>query len=64
MEESYDEIKNNAFDFYPLTEYDGGHLGLNPKNFHDKFDLKSAARQSCLFYANKINASIIACHLS
>ena len=41
-----------------------GVIGLNPKNFHDKFDLKSAARQSCLFYANKINASILALPLS
>ena len=60
MEESYEEIEHTAFDFYPLTEYDGGHRGLNPQNFHDKFDLKSAARKSCLFYANKIKASIVA----
>ena len=63
-EESYEEIDNNAFDFYPLTEHGGGHRGLNPNNFHDKFDLKSAARRSCLFYANKINASILALPLS
>ncbi|KAL7546848.1 hypothetical protein ACHAWF_010174 [Thalassiosira exigua] len=51
---AYRPLESNAFHWYTPNLHGGRHRSTIPENMHDRFDIKSAAKQACDHVARKM----------